>query len=87
MYKIKRYFQGVIKQAKMVRWPKKIELLQAFGVVMVILVISALALALDDFVIANLLKTLDKELLPPVSSTSSGEAAPAAIRALFILLK
>lgn len=85
MYKIKRYFQGVIKQAKMVRWPKKIELLQAFGVVMVILVISALALALDDFVIANLLKTLDNELLPPASS--SGDSVPAAIRTLFIWLK
>lgn len=77
MYKIRRYFQGVAKQAKMVRWPKRIELLQAFSVVMVILVVCALALALDDFIIANLLNTLDKGL-----STSSS-ASSAAIRTLF----
>lgn len=81
MYKIKRYFQGVVKQAKMVRWPKRIELLQAFAVVMVILIISAFALALDDFVIANLLKTLDEQLKTSSETTSS------AIRVLLMLIK
>lgn len=79
MYKIRRYFQGVIKQAKMVRWPKPMELLQAFAVVMVILIVCATALALDDFIIANLLKTLDEQL------ATSSEAASAAMR--FILMK
>lgn len=74
MYKIKRYFQGVIKQAKMVRWPKRLELFQAFGVVMVILVICALALALDDYIIANLLNVLENNLVSSSESSSSAEA-------------
>ncbi len=82
MYKIRRYFQGVIKQAKMVRWPKKIELLQAFSVVMVILIISAVALSLDDFIIANLLKTLDKQL-----GTTSSEATSVAMKYIMNLFK
>ncbi len=71
MYKIKRYFQGVIKQAKMVRWPRKNELIQAFGVVMLIIVVCALALALDDFIIANLLNNLDEQLGTSSESTST----------------
>lgn len=71
MYKIKRYFQGVVKQAKMVRWPKRIDLLQSFAVVMVILVVCAVMLSIDDLIIANILKTLDKEFISSSSSTSS----------------
>ena len=37
MYKIKRYFQGVWKQAKMVRWPKKKEMITfSFATILII---------------------------------------------------
>ena len=81
MYKIKRYFQGVLKQAKMVRWPKKSELIQAFGVVLLILVVCAVALAIDDYIIANLLKTLDEQL------GTSSEAASTAMKMIGHFIK
>ncbi len=61
MYKIKRYFAGVIKQAKMVRWPTKRDMLSSFAVVLVIILISAVALTIDDYIIAQFLNTLENQ--------------------------
>ena len=38
MYKIKKYFQGVIKQGKMVRWPTSKQLMGYFAVVVSVVV-------------------------------------------------
>ena len=81
MYKIKRYFQGVIKQAKMVRWPTRKDMLSAFAVVMVIIAISAIALTIDDYIIAQFLNALEGQFGETSSATSS---AAAAIRTLFL---
>ncbi len=71
MYKIKRYFQGVIKQAKMVRWPKRADMLVSFAVVITIIVFSAIALSVDNFVIAKLLQALEDQFGTTAETTSS----------------
>ena len=43
MNKIKKYFQGVWKQAKMVRWPTRKDLLSSVCVVLIVMVVSAIA--------------------------------------------
>ncbi len=70
MYRIKRYFQGVIKQAKMVRWPTRKDMLISVAVVLVIVAFSALMLALDDFIVSQLLGELDRNF----ASDSTSEA-------------
>ena len=76
MYKIKRYFQGVIKQAKMVRWPKKMDLLAAFAVVLCVIAFSSIALTFDNFIISKLLQALEEQF-------GTVEEAASAIRTLF----
>ncbi len=78
MYKIKRYFSGVLKQAKMVRWPKKVDMLTSFAVVVVVITIAALSVTVDNFIITKLLTALEEQF------GASGEAA-ASIRALMNL--
>ena len=69
MYKIKKYFQGVIKQGKMVRWPTSKQLMGYFAVVVCVVVFSAVACSIDDYIITQIVGTLDRNLL-----TSSSEA-------------
>jgi len=84
MYKIKKYFQGVVKQGKMVRWPTGKELLGYFCVVVAIIIFSAVACSIDDFVIAKILGVLDKNFATNNSSSSSVEAA---MQMLFLLFR
>lgn len=70
MYRIKRYFQGVWKQAKKVRWPKKKELMQAVGVVLVVIAFAAVCLMIDDLLVSKLLQGLD-DAFPSDTETSS----------------
>lgn len=71
MYKIKRYFKGVFKQGKMVRWPSSKELLSYFAIVVSVIVFSAVACSIDDFIIVKILGVLDANL--GSSSSSSAE--------------
>lgn len=72
MYRIKRYFKGVIKQGKMVRWPTGKQLLGYFSVVVAVILFSAVACSIDDFIIAKILGVLDRNL-GTVSSSSTAE--------------
>ncbi len=74
MYKIKKYFQGVIKQGKMVRWPTGKELMGYFAVVMCVIIFSAVACSIDDYIIAQILGALDRNLVTSSSSSSSTSA-------------
>ena len=69
MHKIRRYFAGVYKQAKIVRWPSRKEMVVYVGIVLLFVAISAAALAIDDFLIAKLLNSLDEDLAPAVQET------------------
>lgn len=71
MYKIKKYFQGVIKQGKMVRWPTGKELMCYFAVVMCVIIFSAVACSIDDYIIAQILGALDRNLVTSSSSSST----------------
>ena len=71
MYKIKKYFQGVIKQGKMVRWPTGKELMGYFAVVMCVIIFSAVACLIDDYIIAQILGALDRNLVTSSSSSST----------------
>ena len=71
MYKIKKYFQGVIKQGKMVWWPTGKELMGYFAVVMCVIIFSAVACSIDDYIIAQILGALDRNLVTSSSSSST----------------
>lgn len=80
MSKIKRYFKGVVEQAKMVRWPSRKELLSSVAIVLGVVVVAALALSLSDALVGELLKLLENQNGAPSSETS--EHVHAAIRLL-----
>lgn len=86
MYKIKRYFQGVWKQAKMVRWPKRKELAQAVSVVLVVVAFAAICMLVSDLIISNILKDLDKSF-PTDTDTETSSEALNALKTLFIYMK
>lgn len=58
MGKTKKYLQGVVKEGKRVRWPSRETILKSLGVVLVISIIAALWLSLDDFIAGKLLQIL-----------------------------
>lgn len=84
MYKIKRYFRGVVKQGKMVRWPTGKDLIGYFAVVMCVIIFSAVACSIDDFVIAKILGVLEENLV--TSSSSASSEAASAMRAFLACL-
>lgn len=58
MAKTKKYFQGVVKEGKRVRWPSRETVLKSLGIVLFITIVAALWLSLDDIVVAKLLQVL-----------------------------
>ncbi len=58
MGKTKKYLQGVVKEGKRVRWPNRETVLKSLGVVLIITIVAALWLSLDDLIAANLIKIL-----------------------------
>ena len=72
MSKIKRYFQGVAEQAKMVRWPSRKDLLSSVAIVLAVVFVAAIALVLSDGLVGELLKMLEKQ---NGTGTSSSQAA------------
>ena len=87
MYKIKRYFKGVFKQGKMVRWPSSKELLSYFAIVVSVIVFSAVACSIDDFIIVKILGILDANLGSSSSADGAGEAVQAIKTVLSLLSK
>ena len=58
MGKAKRYFQGVVKEGKRVRWPNRETVLKSLSIVLFITVVAAIWLWLDDKIAAKLLQIL-----------------------------
>ncbi len=58
MGRTKKYLQGVVREGKRVRWPNRETVLKSLGVVLVITIVAALWLSLDDLIAANLIKIL-----------------------------
>lgn len=81
MSKIKRYFQGVVEQAKMVRWPSKKDLLSSVLIVLAVVAVAAIALTISDAIVGELLKLLETQNPPADGTTSeSSEHVHMAIR-------
>lgn len=77
MSKIKRYFEGVVEQAKMVRWPSRKDLVGSVLIVLAVVGVAAIALAISDGLVAELLKLLEKQ---NAGDASSSEQVTGAIR-------
>ncbi len=60
MSKASKYFKGVVKEGKRVRWPKGADLWTNIAVVLIIVIITALFLAFFDFVATKLLGLLEE---------------------------
>lgn len=71
MNKIKRYFQGVVEQAKMVRWPSRKDLLSSVLIVLAVVCVAAIALSISDAIVGELLKLLEKQNPTDSSQTSA----------------
>ncbi len=59
MSKLSKYFKGVAKEGKRVRWPKKHDLWASIAVVVCVTFFAALCLALSDGLTAKLLGQLE----------------------------
>lgn len=55
----------------MVRWPTGKELMGYFAVVMCVIIFSAVACSIDDYIIAQILGALDRNLVTSSSSSST----------------
>ena len=85
MSKIKRYFQGVVEQAKMVRWPSRKDLLNSVLIVLAVVLVAAIALSISDALVGELLKLLENQNPVDSSGTSEHEHVHEAIRMLINL--
>ena len=68
MSKIKRYFQGVVEQAKMVRWPSRKDLISSVLIVLAVVGVAAIALSISDALVGELLKLLESQNPLPEST-------------------
>jgi preprotein translocase SecE subunit len=59
MSKLSKYFKGVVKEGKRVRWPKKHDLWSSIAVVVCVALFAAICLALSDLITAELLGQLE----------------------------
>ncbi len=87
MYKIRRYFQGVWKQGKMVRWPKRKELATAVATVLCVVIFVAICLVVDDLIISKLLQDLDGAFPKGTSADSSSAAAAMRVINTWLMIK
>ncbi len=77
MNKFTRYFRGVGEEARRVRWPDQKTLWSAVGIVLVITVVTALSLALSDYLAAQIMKAFNNAF--PSNSTDSSSSGAAAM--------
>ena len=55
---VKKYAQEVIKEGKRVRWPKREEFIPALVAVLVVCVVAALFLSLEDWAAGTLIQQI-----------------------------
>ena len=83
---VRKYASEVVKEGKRVRWPKREEFIPALVAVLVVCVVAALFLSLEDWAAGSLIQQI-KELFKGMSisgNASSVEEGAEAIR-LFLL--
>lgn len=87
MGKIKKYFRGVGEEARRIRWPNGKTLFKSVMVVLVITIVTALSLALFDFLSAEIEKSFENAFPKKDTSGSSGEATSQAVEMLIYGIK
>lgn len=84
---VKKYASEVVKEGKRVRWPKREEFIPALVAVLVVCIVAAIFLSLEDWAAGSLIAQI-KELFKGMSisgnNSSSAEEGAEAIR-LFLL--
>lgn len=85
MSKFTRYFKGVGEEAKRVRWPNQKTLWKAVGIVLVISIVTALFIALFDYLTVQIMRAVDSAM--PTSSSGSSSSSSGAAAMLVDLLK
>ncbi|MDD6241495.1 MAG: preprotein translocase subunit SecE [Eubacteriales bacterium] len=85
MSKFTRYFKGVGEEAKRVRWPNQKTLWKAVGIVLVISIVTALFIALFDYLTVQIMRAFDSAM--PTSSSGSSSSSSGAAAMLVDLLK
>ncbi|MCQ3035062.1 MAG: preprotein translocase subunit SecE [Bacilli bacterium] len=83
---VRKYASEVVKEGKRVRWPKREEFIPALVAVLVVCIVAALFLSLEDWAAGSLIQQI-KELFKGMSisgNSSSVEEGAEAIR-LFLL--
>lgn len=83
---VRKYASEVVKEGKRVRWPKREEFIPALVAVLVVCIVAALFLSLEDWAAGSLIQQI-KELFKGMSisgNASSVEEGAEAIR-LFLL--
>lgn len=74
MSKITKYFRGVGEEARRIRWPDRKDLLQSVGKVLAIAIVSALVIALSDYLIIQIIRAV-QDAYPQTSADSSSSSA------------
>lgn len=85
MYRLKRYFKGVNREAHRIRWPIKRYLWNNVLIVIVVTLISALVIFLLDLAVTQMMKAFSEGWAS--SSSSSSSVALNVIGDMFRLLK
>ena len=85
MSKFTRYFKGVGEEAKRVRWPNQKTLWKAVGIVLVISIVTALFIALFDYLTVQIMRAFDSAM--PTSSSGSSSSSSGAAAMFVDLLK
>lgn len=78
MNKITKYFRGVNEEAKRIRWPDQKTLWKAVAVVLVISIVTALFIALSDWLAMQIMRAF-RIAFPQKATSSSTSGTTAAV--------
>ena len=82
---VKKYAQEVIKEGKRVRWPKREEFIPALVAVLVVCVVAALFLSLEDWAAGSLSQQI-KEIFKDLSVSGNTENSSSVAEAIKLFL-
>ena len=82
---VKKYAQEVIKEGKRVRWPKREVFIPALVAVLVVCVVAALFLSLEDWAAGSLIQQI-KEIFKDLSVSGNTENSSSVAEAIKLFL-
>ena len=82
---VNKYAQEVIKEGNRVRWPKREEFIPALVAVLVVCVVAALFLSLEDWAAGSLIQQI-KEIFKDLSVSGNTENSSSVAEAIKLFL-